>query len=374
MFEQFTDGARRAVVLAQEEARRLNHPYIGTEHVLLGLLNDADGVTHQVLTSYGIDLSTVRQSVVQLIGEGTEAPPSHIPFTPRAKKVLELALREALQIGHNYIGSEHVLLGLIREEEGVAAQILTQYGAHLDTIRMTVRELVKNSPQSKSTSAASPESGFGGVFERLNARALMVVVQAHEEARLLNHNYIGTEHVLLGLMAEPDTVSTKALVSHGLVAGAVREAIVRIVGEGTETGSATTPVRFTSRAKRVLELSLRESFKLGHNYIDSENILLGLIREGEGIAAQVLAQLGVDLEGLRLTVVKLIGIDPESGEPTAPILWGAGVRRMREVCRHWPANLSIEVHDIPASDSATSAAVRLLICTACGATVGPLPA
>jgi ATP-dependent Clp protease ATP-binding subunit ClpC len=148
MFERFTDRARRVVVLAQEEARLLNHSYIGTEHVLLGLIADPGGVAFQALTSHGIDTAAVHRSVVQIIGEGAEAPPSHIPFTPRAKKVLELSLRESLQMGHNYIGSEHILLGLIREGEGVAAQVLTSLGVRLDDLRATVRGLVGLDPES----------------------------------------------------------------------------------------------------------------------------------------------------------------------------------------------------------------------------------
>src|SRR5579885_2668870 len=117
MFERFTDRARRVVVMAQEEARMLNHNYIGTEHILLGLIHEGEGVAQQV---------------EEIIGQGQQAPSGHIPFTPRAKKVLELSLREALQLGHNYIGTEHILLGLIREGEGVAAQVLVKLGADLN--------------------------------------------------------------------------------------------------------------------------------------------------------------------------------------------------------------------------------------------------
>ncbi len=131
MFERFTDRARRVVVLAQEEARLLNHSYIGTEHILLGLLNEGEGIAARALESMGINLASVREQVVEIIGQGQQAPTGHIPFTPRAKKVLELSLREALQLGHNYIGTEHILLGLIREGEGVAAQVLQKLGAEL---------------------------------------------------------------------------------------------------------------------------------------------------------------------------------------------------------------------------------------------------
>ncbi len=131
MFERFTDRARRVVVLAQEEARLLNHNYIGTEHILLGLIHEGEGVAAKALESLGISLEAVRAQVEEIIGHGGPAPSGHIPFTPRAKKVLELSLREALQLGHNYIGTEHILLGLIREGEGVAAQVLVKLGADL---------------------------------------------------------------------------------------------------------------------------------------------------------------------------------------------------------------------------------------------------
>src|SRR6266540_3953853 len=142
MFERFTDRARRVVVLAQEEARMLNHNYIGTEHILLGLIHEGEGVAAKALESLGISLEGVRQQVEEIIGQGQQAPSGHIPFTPRAKKVLELSLREALQLGHNYIGTEHILLGLIREGEGVAAQVLVKLGADLSRVRQQVIQLL----------------------------------------------------------------------------------------------------------------------------------------------------------------------------------------------------------------------------------------
>ena len=142
MFERFTDRARRVVVLAQEEARLLNHNYIGTEHILLGLIHEGEGIAAQALQSLGVNLDGVRTQVVEIIGQGQQAPSGHIPFTPRAKKVLELSLREALQLGHNYIGTEHILLGLIREGEGVATQVLQNLNADLPKVRQTVIPLL----------------------------------------------------------------------------------------------------------------------------------------------------------------------------------------------------------------------------------------
>jgi ATP-dependent Clp protease ATP-binding subunit ClpC len=159
MFERFTDRARRVVVLAQEEARMLNHNYIGTEHILLGLIHEGEGVAAKALESLGISLEGVRQQVEEIIGQGQQAPSGHIPFTPRAKKVLELSLREALQLGHNYIGTEHILLGLIREGEGVAAQVLVKLGADLNRVRQQVIQLLSGYQGKEPASAGA---GAGG--------------------------------------------------------------------------------------------------------------------------------------------------------------------------------------------------------------------
>jgi ATP-dependent Clp protease ATP-binding subunit ClpC len=158
MFERFTDRARRVVVLAQEEARMLNHNYIGTEHILLGLIHEGEGVAAKALESLGVSQEAVRRQVEEIIGQGERAPSGHIPFTPRAKKVLELALREALQLGHNYIGTEHILLGLIREGEGVAAQVLVKLGADLNRVRQQVIQLL-HGYQGKEPAAADAPSG-----------------------------------------------------------------------------------------------------------------------------------------------------------------------------------------------------------------------
>jgi ATP-dependent Clp protease ATP-binding subunit ClpC len=154
VFERFTDRARRVVVLAQEEARLLNHNYIGTEHILLGLIHEGEGVAAKALESLGISLEKVRQQVEEIIGAGQSPPSGHIPFTPRAKKVLELSLREALQLGHNYIGTEHILLGLIREGEGVAAQVLVKLGADLSRVRQQVIQLLSGYSGAKETAGA----------------------------------------------------------------------------------------------------------------------------------------------------------------------------------------------------------------------------
>ncbi len=146
MFERFTERSRRVVVLAQEEARMLNHNHIGTEHILLGLIHEGDGVAARVIESLGVTLEAARAQVREMIGEGGTAPTGHIPFTPRAKKVLELSLREALVLKSDYIGTEHILLGLIREADGVGAQILERLGASAGSVRRRVGELAAKEP------------------------------------------------------------------------------------------------------------------------------------------------------------------------------------------------------------------------------------
>jgi ATP-dependent Clp protease ATP-binding subunit ClpA len=178
MFERFTDRARRVIVLAQEEARLLNHDYIGTEHLLLGLIHEGEGVAALALESLGIRLEAVRSQVEEIIGQGQSAPTGHIPFTPRAKKVLELSLRESQQLGHNYIGTEHILLGLVREGEGVAAQVLVKLGADLPRVRQQVIQLL-------SGYVGGKEAGVKEAAEQAGARTRLVRMTVPDDLREL---------------------------------------------------------------------------------------------------------------------------------------------------------------------------------------------
>jgi ATP-dependent Clp protease ATP-binding subunit ClpA len=185
MFERFTDRARRVVVLAQEEARMLQHSYIGTEHLLLGILAGGDGTAVRALDEIGITLDIVRQQVEQIVGLGKKSLTGHIPFTPRAKKVLELSLREALRLGHNYIGTEHILLGIIREGEGVAAQILTRLGDDLSVVRAHVVRLATTSAEAPAETAdvaarrpvVARQSGVIALLEDISVR--LANIEAH---------------------------------------------------------------------------------------------------------------------------------------------------------------------------------------------------
>jgi ATP-dependent Clp protease ATP-binding subunit ClpC len=172
MLDRFTDRARRVVKLAEEEARMLNHNYIGTEHILLGLIHEGDGVAAKALESLGISLLAVRQQVEEIIGQGQQVPSESIPFTPRAKKVLELSLRESKQLGHTYIGTEHILLGLIREGDGVAAQVLVKLGADLNRVRQQVIQLISGQQPAGRLlpQAAAPVTEVQTRLETIEAR------------------------------------------------------------------------------------------------------------------------------------------------------------------------------------------------------------
>jgi len=295
VFERFTERARQVVVLAQEEARILKHNYIGTEHILLGLLREEEGLAARVLESLGMTVERVRAEVVRIVGSGEEVTSGQIPFTPRAKKVLELALQEALWLSHNYIGTEHILLGLLREREGVAARVLGDFDAEDDELRSTVLAGLEDAQEGE------PSYRHG---ERYTDRARQVVLLAQEAARGLKHNYIGTEHILLGLLREEEGLAARVLESLHITVERVRGQVVRIVGSGEEVTSGQIP--FTPRAKKVLELALREALSLGHNYIGTEHILLGLVRENEGVAARILLDFDADSEKIRNEVIRML--------------------------------------------------------------------
>ncbi|HET6657094.1 MAG TPA: Clp protease N-terminal domain-containing protein [Gaiellaceae bacterium] len=180
MFERFTERARQVVVLAQDEARYLKHNYIGTEHLLLGLLREEEGLAARVLESLGLSTEAVRAQVARIVGPGDEVATGQIPFTPRAKKVLELALREALSLGHNYIGTEHVLLGLVRENDGVAARVLLDFGADAETVRNEIIGLLSG-PGRRKPDVTSGDPYFPGPEDAEQARA-------HAEARIFSND------------------------------------------------------------------------------------------------------------------------------------------------------------------------------------------
>jgi ATP-dependent Clp protease ATP-binding subunit ClpA len=238
MFERFTSHAKQVVVLSQEEARRLEHNYIGTEHILLGLVGDSGGVAAQVLQRFGMSLDGAREEVRAIVGTGNGVGGGHIPFTPRAKKTLELALREALQLKHNYIGTEHILLGVIAEGDGVGAQVLRQHSADLAPIRTAVLDLVSGWPSQagrgrrwlRLQSAVGP-GGLGGLgASRDPGEPELRTTPAadaslDEAARLAGAQPLGSHHLLLAALGDPDTAAARALAALGVDLDQAREAL-----------------------------------------------------------------------------------------------------------------------------------------------------
>jgi hypothetical protein len=311
MFEKFTNRSQRVMVLAREEARALNHSYVGSEHILLGLLREGVGVGAVALESIGVTQQAVRAKVIEIAGEGQPPTADDIPFTRGAQSALERSRDEASRLGDGYVGTESILLALTAERDGAAAQVLLRLGADLDRVRLRVTELLTgayhaaNDSPARDSAAAETGAGSGSsTFERFTDRARRVVVMAQDEARALNHGYIGTEHILLGLVREGDGVAAKALGSLGISLETLRRQVEEIIGRGPQAPSGH--ISFTPRGKKVLELALLEASELNHGYIGTEHILLGLVREGDGVAAQVLVGLGADADRVRQQVIQLL--------------------------------------------------------------------
>jgi ATP-dependent Clp protease ATP-binding subunit ClpA len=223
MFERFTDRARATVVLAQEEARLLRHNYIGTEHILLGLIHEGEGIAARALEALGVSLESVRQRITEIIGEGEDSPSGHIPFTPRAKKVLELSLREALQLKHNYIGTEHILLGLVREGEGVAAQVLVNLGADLGRVRQEVTRQL----------AGAAEAGGEEMLAAHRPRTPAAEQAVAAAERLAGGSPMGSHHLLEALIRSEDSAAAKVLAALGVDADALAAKIDEVGIDGT---------------------------------------------------------------------------------------------------------------------------------------------
>jgi len=298
VFERFTERSRQVVVLAQDEARMLNHDHIGTAHLLLGLMREEAGVAARVLHEAGLDVAVVREQVHGVVGEGDGAFGGQIPFSPGAKAALEAGLRESLSVGHNFIGTEHILLGLIREPEPQLAAVLAGAGADIGELVARVERAL---PARSIVEMAPDILGF----ERYTEFARQAAIElAQEEARSLNHNYVGTEHLLLGLLREEQGGAARALGELGIDLDAVREEIRRIVGPGDEPVFGEVP--FTPRGRKVLALAREEATALNHVSVGTEHVLLGLAREWEGVAARILDDLHADPDRIRETVLGLL--------------------------------------------------------------------
>jgi len=437
-FDRFNDRAKRVLALAQDEAIRFNHNYIGPEHLLLGLVREGEGVAARVLDQLGVELSKVRMQVEFLIGRGGSGiTPSYITLHPRTKKIIELAIDEAKKLGHSHVGTEHLLLGLVRETGTVGSQALEALGVSLEKVRrqviaslsgaraepradlldaqgkkrdwycedvlsgkVAVKVLYSDDrvlgiehpypvyqvhgvvvpkkhvpslmagdaldgellvsmlkgvqavatalgladkgfrleanaaapgvtphmhwhvagpglpppPRSRSVEADvparevgphPPSMGVTGPFDRFTDEGKRVLALAQDEAIRVNHNYIGTEHVLAGLIRNEGTIGANALTELGVELSKVRTALEFIIGRG-DTRVAPSDITLSPRTKKVIELAIDEARKLGHPHVGSGHILLGLVREGEGIASGILQSLGIGLDDVRTKVLELM--------------------------------------------------------------------
>ena len=311
MFERFTDRARRVVVLAQDEARGLKHNYIGTEHLLLGLISEGAGVAAKALETMGSKGEAVRASVIEIIGEGEKPVEGHIPFTPRAKRVFELSLREALQLGHNYIGTEHLLLGLLKEGEGVAAQVLTKQGADLAQVRQTVIQMLSGYQRGDDEGRESVGAGVGGSGgpERSNSAILEQfgrnLTQAARENKLdpVIGRRVEMERVMQVLsrrtknnpvlIGEPGVGKTAVVeglaqaIVHGDVPETIKDKQIYSLDMGSLVAGSRYRGDFEERLKKVLkEIRTRGDIIL---FIDEIHTLVGAgAAEGSIDAAQML--------------------------------------------------------------------------------------
>jgi Clp amino terminal domain, pathogenicity island component len=315
VFERFTEDARRVVVLAQEEARALGHDYIGTEHILLGLLREEGGLAARVLAGLSVTVDRVRGRVVRTVGSGPEMTAGQIPFRPRAKKVLELALGEALSLGHNYIGTEHVLLGLLREDEsmateseGLAMRILLDLDAGAEKIRSELHRLLSDpSTSPEQSDPAGPMRAHverGGAGIEFDPTALLAIDLAKREAASLGHEQVGTEHILLGLQLSGQGLAAQTLQHMGVTIERARPLIVAIAGSAVESRSLAE-IPLTPAAQHAIDGAKGEALKLGAQSIGTEHILLSLIGHYEGVLGRVLLELDASPQQIRYEVLRM---------------------------------------------------------------------
>ncbi len=300
MWQRFTERARRVVFFAQEEATRLGENLVCTEHLLLGLVRENDSVAARILDRLGVTLETIRGEIDRQVVAGSGPVGEDMQLAPRAKRVIDLSYDEARHLNNDYIGTEHLLLGLIREGEGLAGRVLAHLGVELEQAR---QQVVQIQDENKASIAGVT------VDDRPVRRAILF---AEEEAGLLGENYVSTEHLLLGLLRENDTVAIHILYRIGVSADRIRSEIERQVARGD--GRLGQDMQLTPRAKRVIDLAHDEARQLNNNYLGTEHLLLGLIREGEGLAGRVLNNLGVDLARVRGEVAAVQAGNPNTND------------------------------------------------------------
>jgi Clp amino terminal domain, pathogenicity island component len=317
MYERFTARARKVMQLANQEAQRFNHEYIGTEHILLGLVKEGLGVAANVLKKLGIDLRTLRLEVGNLVRPGPAMITfGKLPISPCSRNALEYSIEEARKLNHSYVGTEHLLLGLLRDQEGMAALVLRIFGVTLQQVREVVLHAFANPDEFAlvppvefweigKQPAPAPTPGDGEFDEPLTDSALRAMELAACEARTLGCELVGTEHVLLGIVSEGTGTAAEALKELGGDLDKLRAALQTLAPPGpymVPIGKAA----YTSLARTALSFAAEEARSLCQVRVDTQHLLLGLLRESSGQAVKVLKQTGIDLDEFRKRILAYV--------------------------------------------------------------------
>lgn len=302
----FSDQVRKALQSARKEAARLDHDYVGTEHLLLGLLLQIESVAMAVLLNLEVSWDEVKAELEKRVPRGqSNSHDSEIPYTSRAKKVLEMAMMEARELDHTYVGTEHILLGLIKEEKGVAAQVLQSFGVVLKNAREETLRLLGQGSRDPTAEGRVAQTSVSGGGYNFTDRVRKAVQMAREEAARLHHDFVGPEHLLLGVFREGSGVAVASLRRLGLEPNAVRDRLERSLPIG-KYSSVGPDLPYSARAKRVLEFALTEARELVHKYVGTEHLLLGILREKTNAGAQSLVASGASLQSVRKAILELL--------------------------------------------------------------------
>ena len=325
MYERFTDRARKVMQLANQEAQRFNHEYIGTEHILLGLIKEGSGVAANVLKNLDVDLRKIRLEVEKLMESGPDMViMGKLPQTPRAKKVIEYAMEEARNLNHNYVGDEHLLLCLMRDQEGVAGIVLLRkLGLTLEEVRAEVLRLLgakednaeAKERQQVATGPAAWIVGLDGQADKVDLSRFTDLARkalrlAEKEAQRCNYSVVVTGNVLFGL-TKGCGVAAAAMRGLGIVPERVcTEVVKRLTVCVGPVAMDSLPL--SRNVQGALALAERQAEQWGHSYIGTEHVLLGLLREKGGMAGDILEELGVQPEAVRREVLRLLGMEEET--------------------------------------------------------------
>ena len=300
----FTDRVRKVLQMAREEAARLHHEYVGTEHLLLGLIREGEGVATAVLTNLNVDLEEIQQKIEETVEKGKAAASAgpDLPYTSRAKKVLEFAMSEARELRHSYVGTEHLLLGLLREEKGIAAQVLIDAGVSIEMAREETLRLLGSEEQldGEGRAAPFPYVSHGDIAYLFGPRIRVTLGLARHAAWSLQQHAIDTEHLLLALVGE---AGEAAAALQTLEVPVDRIAKRFTANRELASGVPSREMPYTLHARQAIWLAAHEAFEAGHETVGSGHLLLGLLRV-PGAASDLLAELGVTLDRARTAVAR----------------------------------------------------------------------